>query len=66
MRRVRNKRLKRNIVEYMKQEKMINRLGQKLIQQWGCKLLSWRRNARTRMFVKAYAFQIRRRNDSRK
>lgn len=56
MRRVRKKRLKRNIVEYMKQEKMINRLGQKLIQQWGCKPLSWRRNARTRMFVKACAF----------
>ena len=66
MRRVRKKRLKRNIVEYMEQEKMINRLGQKLIQQWGCKLLSWRRNARTRMLVRAYALQLRRRNDSRK
>lgn len=60
MRRVRNKRLKRNIVEYMKHEKMINRLVQKFIQQWGCKPLSWRRNARTRMFVKAYALQLRR------
>lgn len=66
MRRVRNKRLKRNIVAYMKHEKMINRLVQKFMQQWDCKPFSWRRNARTRMFVKAFTFQLRRKYDSRK
>ena len=62
MRKVRNKRLKRNIVEYMKHEKMINRLVQKFIQQWDYNNpISWKRNARTRMFVKAFTFQLRRR-----
>lgn len=67
MRRLRHKRLKRNIVLFMKREKEITRSSQKYRQRWDCILEGWRRNVRIRMIVKADAFKLRRRkNDGRK
>lgn len=66
MRRVRNKRLKRNIVAYMKHYKMIIRYYQRRRQKWEHVPLGWRRNVRPMMIARAYAFQLRRKNDSRK
>lgn len=67
MRRVRNKRLKREILRYMKYFKAFQRFNREYNQKFWYVPKGWERNTRTRMLVRAYAFQLRRRrNDSRK
>ncbi len=61
MRRVRNKRLKREILRDMKYFKAFQRLNSEYNQKFWHVPTGWKRNTRTRMFVKAYALQLRRR-----
>ena len=66
MRRIWNKRLKRNILWYMKQYKIFKRIGHNFDQKFWEVPEGRKRNTRARMLVRAYAFQLRRKNDSRK
>lgn len=66
MRRIRNKRLKREILRDMKYFKASQRLNCKFNQRYWHVPKRWEKNTRTRMLVRAYAMQLRRRNDSRK
>ena len=61
MRRVRNKRLKREILRNMKYFKAFQRLNREYNQKFGHVPTGWKRNTRTRMLVRAYALQLRRR-----
>ncbi len=61
MRRVRNKRLKREILRYMKYFKAFQRLNREYNQKFWHVPKGWKRNTRTRMLVRAYALQLRRR-----
>ena len=61
MRRVRNKRLKREILRDMKYFKAFQRLNREYNQKFWYGPTGWKRNTRTRMLVRAYALQLRRR-----
>lgn len=61
MRRVRNKRLKREILRDMKYFKAFQRLNREYNQKFWNVPTGWERNTRTRMLVRAYALQLRRR-----
>ena len=66
MRRVRNKRLKREILRDMKYFKAFQRLNREYNQKIWHVPTGWKRNTRTRMLVRAYALQLRRKHDDRK
>ena len=61
MRRVRNKRLKREILRDMKYFKEFQRINREYNQKFWHVSTGWKRNTRTRMLVRAYALQLRRR-----
>lgn len=61
MRRVRNKRLKRNIAAHFRHFKMFKRYYQEMYQKWDFTLGRGNGNTRSGMLVRAYAFQLRRR-----
>lgn len=61
MRRIRNKRLKREILRDIKYFKAFQRLNREYNQKFWHVPTGWKRNTRTRMLVRAYALQLRRR-----
>lgn len=61
MRRVRNKRLKREILRDMKYFKAFQRLNREYNLKFWNVPTGWERNTRTRMLVRAYDLQLRRR-----